>query len=130
MTDDQFIDKFNLLKEIEEVANNHSTLEMKYDQSNKECMMSPKRYDNFSSIVIESEFGYMSVYFDKFSKDNCHDFYDHYTRIKFPYFKNMIFEDVAMFILQDEYKISKFIKQIPLDLLEEYLSKLKEIGNV
>lgn len=128
MPQDQFIDKFNLLKEIEEVANNHSTLEMNYDPSNKECTISFNIHDNFSSITIESEFGYMSVYFDKWSKDNCHDFYDHYARIEFPYFKNMIFEDVTMFILQDEYKISKFIKQIPIDLLEEYLSKLKENG--
>lgn len=129
MPQDQFVDKFNLLKEIEEVANNHSTLEMNYDPSNKEYTMLSNS-DHFSSIVIESEFGYMSVYFDKLSKDNCHDFYDHYTRIEFPYFKDMIFEDVAMFILQDEYKISKFIKQIPIDLLEKYLSKLKEMGNV
>lgn len=131
MPQDQFIDKFNLLKEIEEEVNNGITLDMNYNPSTKDYTIVPNNLDQFSSITIESEFGYLSVYFDKWSKDNCHDLYDHrHTRIEFPYFRDMIFEDVAVFILQDEYKISKFIKLIPIDLLEEYLSKLKEMGDV
>lgn len=131
MSGKEFTDKFNLLIEIEEIANNcESVLSMEYNSSNKDYLMYLDNPGNFCSIVIESEFDDISVYFDRSSQDGCHDLYDPSIRIELPYFRNMIFEDASMFILQDEYKISKFIKTIPLDILRKYLSKLKDLDDV
>lgn len=127
---ENFVDKFNLLIEIEKIANNcKSVLEMDYNPSNKDYNIYLTNPGNFCSIVIKSQFDDMSVYFDKSSQDGCHDLYTS-KRIEFPYFEDMIFEDASMFILTDEYYISKFIKIIPLDGLKEYLSKLKELNDV
>ena len=126
----QFIDKFNLLTEVEKIANKSTSVLDITVKDHEFIISSTVNEGYFCSITIETTDDFMSVYFDRYSKDGCHDFYISGVKIEFPYFKNMSFEDESMFILSDEYKISKFIKTVPLLILKEFLLKLKELNNV
>lgn len=121
-----FTTKFNLLMEIEEIANRKDDplillVSDKDDTKIMECG------DVYPVINIKISNLDIEFYFDKNNKDGFHDLYiDDEDLIKIPYFRDMIFEDESMFILTDEYQIVKFIKLLKISDLEKFLLELKK----
>lgn len=121
-----FTTKFNLLMEIEEIANRKEDplILLVSDKDDSEIMDYGEVY---SSVNIRIPNLDIEFYFDKNNKDGFHDLYiDDEDVIKIPYFKDMGFEDESMFILQDDYHIVKFIKLLKISDLEKFLFELKK----
>lgn len=120
-----FTTKFNLLIEIEKLCNirKDDSLSLFISYSDTANIMDCGEVYSAINIIISNLD--IEFYFDKNNKDGFHDLYDN-NLIKIPYFKDMIFEDESMFILQDEYKIVKFIKLLKISDLEKFLFELKK----
>lgn len=121
-----FTIKFDLLKKIEEVANKRiKPITFLIEDSRSYFHQDG---DRFSCLNIETKHLDYEFYFDNLDRDKFHDLYvGHEESIRLPYFRNMVFEDETMFILQDEYNIVKFIKLLEINDLEKFLSELKEV---
>lgn len=122
-----FTTKFNLLIEIEKIANSSrvSPLTLFISDDVINSVMKCGEVYPFTNIIISNLD--IEFYFDKNNKDGFHDLYiDDEDVIKIPYFRDMNFEDESIFILQDDYQIVKFIKLLEISDLEKFLFELKK----
>lgn len=120
-----FTTKFNLLKEIEKAANKRSK-PIAFLIENGETY-SHQEDERFSCLKIEINHIDYELYFDHLDRDKFHDLYeDSREDTELPYFRDMNFEDESIFILTDEYNIVKFIKNLEICDLEEFLTLLEE----
>lgn len=121
-----FTTKFNLLIEIEEIANRKDDplILLVSDKDATEIMDCGEVYTAINIRISNLD---IEFYFDKNNKDGFHDLYIGYSDlIKIPYFRDMNFEDESLFILQDDYQIVKFIKLLEISDLENFLLELKK----
>ena len=122
--DSDFTKKFRLLIKIEELA---FVSENKFKMVvSEDSLHQTKKAVYFNMISINNQTYYFRLCFDYFSyRDGFHDLSIGVKNVEIPYFKNMNFEDESLFILSDEYQVSKFIKLISIEHLLDYYSNLK-----